>query len=35
MVVVDVMEREIVVLELVSTGGQAIQSKNSFMNFFI
>ena len=28
MVVVEVMEREIVVLELVSTGGQVIQSKN-------
>jgi len=34
MVVVEVMEREIVVLELVSTGGQVIQSKNFLMNFF-
>jgi len=34
MVVVEVMEREIVVLELVSTGGQVIQSKNFLMIFF-
>ena len=35
MVVVEVMEREIVVLELVSTGGQVIQSKNFFSALFL